>query len=337
MCHNTDLSDRRPLVIGRSGSGQLDVAVVIVTYNSQRHVASLAASLPAALGALQWRAIVVDNHSTDESVACARDHGLDVVALDDNIGYAAAINIGVSRLGTADFVLVSNPDVVFQAGCVEALVDGARGAQVGIAVPQMRSPAGALAHSQRHQPSVVRALAVAVLGGVATRLSWAEIVMGSERYLRDGDVDWAVGAVMLISHECLTATGPWDASYFLYAEELDYCERARMAGYRIRYVHRAIAVHEGGGGAFDPRLRAMMTLNRVRQYRRRGSSVGAAAFGVVVLMNELSRGYLLGDRAARAGAKALMFRSARPIEVGLSNRWAPWDADRAYASSRALR
>ncbi|MCZ7627704.1 MAG: glycosyltransferase [Microthrixaceae bacterium] len=65
-------------------------------------------------------------------------------------------------------------------------------------------------------------------------------------YARERDADWATGAAMLISAECLAAVGPWDESFFLYSEETDYCLRARDRGFKLRYSPKATATHIGG-------------------------------------------------------------------------------------------
>ena len=76
----------------------LDVAVVVVTYNSRDLLPDLVASLPRGLGELRWRLVVADNDSQDGTVAWLREHAPDalVVATGRNGGYAAGLNAGVA-------------------------------------------------------------------------------------------------------------------------------------------------------------------------------------------------------------------------------------------------
>jgi GT2 family glycosyltransferase len=303
----------------------VDLAVIVVTYNSAGHVDRLLASLDAALGDLRARIVVVDNNSTDDTVAVLqRDGRAEVVAQRDNRGYAAAINVGLRRTTEAPAALVLNPDLTLGAGSVRRLLAAANEPGIGIVVPQMRTPDGAVFRSLRREPTIARALGTAMVGGrVAGRFPRLSETVGDDRsYLERRDVDWATGAAMLVTRSCLDATGPWDETYFLYSEETDFAARARGAGFRILYEPAAVVTHVGGDSMVSPRLRSMLVVNRLRYFRRRHGPLRSAAFFTAVLWNELTRG-VLGDRAARAAARALVTPSARPVELACSNRLVP--------------
>ncbi|MEP7055858.1 MAG: glycosyltransferase family 2 protein, partial [Actinomycetota bacterium] len=247
----------------------VDIGVVIVTYNSERLLKDLFGSLPLAIGDLSWRAVVVDNASADETVARVEQAGWCVESMGRNAGYAAGINRGVACLPGARAILVLNPDVLMSPGSVSllyaALADG-----VGIAAPQTRGFDGELHLTLRRRPSISRVIGAALLGaGIADRVGgFSETVTDRRVYTTPRDVDWAVGAALLVTRACSDAVGEWDESFFLYSEETDFCERARGAGFRIRYVPNALVRHEGGGGIGQPYLRSMMMVNRVRHFRK---------------------------------------------------------------------
>jgi GT2 family glycosyltransferase len=293
-----------------------DVGVVVVTYNSADHIEQLAASLRRAVAELPCRIVVVDNASTDDTVARAGNAGIEVIEMGRNAGYSAGINAGLHRLQDARAVLVLNPDVVIDCDAVTGMLAALDDPSVGVVVPQTRVFSGALAYNQRRDPSLLRALASSLLG--ANRASrWprlSEIVADARDYMEVVDIDWGVGAVMLISRACLDAVGPWDETFFLYSEEIDYCQRARRHGYRVRYVPSAVVFHEGGGGVHDPRLRTMMTVNKVRLYARHHRRAAAWGFFAATVLYEGSRG-LAGSVPARAAAVALIRPSRRPPEI----------------------
>jgi GT2 family glycosyltransferase len=302
-----------------------DIAVVVVTFNSAAHVGRLLTSLEPALGNLRSRVVVVDNNSSDDTVARLRtDRRAEVLDQPDNRGFAAAINVGLSHTSEAPAVLILNPDLVLGSGSVPTLIAASREPDVGVVVPQMRTPGGTIFRSLRREPTVGRALGVAVMGGrVASRFpSLSETVGDDGSYLRRCDVDWATGAAMLVTRECADAIGPWDESFFLYSEETDFAYRARQAGFRIRFEPAAVVIHRGGDGMTSPRLRSMIALNRVRYFRRRHGPTRSAVFYSSVLLNELSRG-ATGNRAARAAAHALVSPRARPRELACSSRLLP--------------
>jgi hypothetical protein len=66
----------------------------------------------------------------------------------------------------------------------------------------------------------------------------------------------------------------------------------------------------------------MLVINRLRYFRRRHGPLRSAAFFTALLWNELTRG-MLGNRAARAAARALVSPSTRPVELACSNRLIP--------------
>jgi GT2 family glycosyltransferase len=303
----------------------IDIAVVVVTFNSAAHVDRLLESLDPAVGNLRSRVVFVDNNSSDDTVVrLRRDGRAEVLDQPDNRGFAAAVNIGLAHTCDAAAVLILNPDLALGAGTVPTLLATSREPGVGIVVPQMRTPGGTIFRSLRREPTVGRALGVAVMGGrVASRFpSLSETVEDHGSYLRRGDVDWATGAAMLVTRECAEAAGPWDESFFLYSEETDFAYRARQAGFRIRFEPAAVVTHTGGDGMASPRLRSMITLNRVRYFRRRHGPARSAVFYSSVLLNELSRG-ATGNRAARAAAHALVNPRARPQELACSDRLLP--------------
>jgi GT2 family glycosyltransferase len=302
-----------------------DVAVVVVTHNSASHLDALLASLDGAMGGCRTRLLAVDNASTDDTLVRLRADGrAEVFARPDNRGYAAAINFAVDRTREASAVLVLNPDLMLGVGSIPTLLRAAGESRVGIVVPQLRGPDGSIYHSLRREPTVRRALGAAVMGGrFAQRFPQLCETVGDEcAYHERRDVDWATGAAMLVTRQCLDVTGPWDESYFLYSEETDFAERSRRAGFRVLFEPDAVVTHTGGQSLTSPRLRTMLVLNRIRYFRRRHGQMRSAAFYSAVLWDEFVRG-LLGDRAACTAALTLVQPSARPTELKCSERLIP--------------
>ncbi|MGW7404178.1 glycosyltransferase family 2 protein [Streptomyces sp. NPDC054833] len=289
------------------------VAVVIVTWNSAPVLPGFLAALPDGMAGLDWRLVVADNDSADDTVEVLRTLAPDatVVQTGRNAGYAAGINAALGAAGEWDggyeAVVICNPDIRMRQGCAKRLVD-TLGDEVGIAVPLLYEDGrDAPLFSLRRESSVSRALGEAFIGnrraGRFPRLS--ELVTDPAAYQRPTRTDWATGALMAISANCLTACGPWDESFFLYSEETEYCLRARDRGYVTQLEPAAEAVHLGGDSRVSPRLWTLLTLNRVRLYGRRHGAVATACFRCAVLLRETSRA-LLGRKASRAAVAALL-------------------------------
>ncbi|WP_055525415.1 glycosyltransferase family 2 protein [Streptomyces graminilatus] len=287
------------------------VAVIVVTWNSASVLPGFLAALPDGMAGLDWRLVVADNDSADDTVEVLRELAPDatVVRTGRNAGYAAGVNAALGAAGSYGTVLICNPDIRMGEGCAKRLVDSL-GDGVGIAVPLLYEEGSDTPHhSLRRESSVTRALGEALIGntraGRFPRLS--ELVTDPAAYQRPTRADWATGALMAVSGDCLTACGPWDETFFLYSEETEYCLRARDHGYATQLEPTAEAVHLGGDSQVSPRLWTLLTLNRVRLYARRHGPLATAAFRTAVLLRESSRA-ALGRPAARAAATAL----ARP-------------------------
>ena len=297
------------------------VTVLVVTYNSADVVGECLRSLPAAFAdAASPSVVVVDNASIDDTlvVVAHADPEAQVVRLPSNRGYAAAINAGIeaARGGVGDALLVLNPDIRMDPGSLGPLLAAIESPGVGIAVPKLVDEDGQLLRSLRRRPTVLRAFGEAVLGGDrAGRMGLGEVVGDPAAYEQPGPADWATGAALAISAACAKAVGPWDESYFLYSEEVDFALRAADAGFGLRYEPSSRAVHLGGASGTDERLWTLLTANRIRLHRRRHGSLRGAVFGAAVLLNEAVRA-ARGSRTSRAALRGLLGDHRRTAAPG---------------------
>ncbi|MQY14356.1 hypothetical protein SRB5_45220 [Streptomyces sp. RB5] len=286
----------------------MTVAVVVVTWNSAEVLPGFLDSLPKGLAGLDWRLVVADNASADDTVAVLRERAPEAVVVETgrNAGYAGGINAALAAAGEYSAVLICNPDLRLAEGCGERLVGGLSGS-TGIAVPLLYEADGALIRTLRRESSIPRALGEAVIGNRrAGRFPYlSELVTDPSAYARSTVTDWATGALMAVSGDCLRACGPWDESFWLYSEETEFCLRARDRGFRTRLEPTASATHLGGDSQVSPRLWTLLTLNRVHLYRRRHSAAATAVFRAAVLLREASRA-VLGQGPSRAAARALL-------------------------------
>jgi N-acetylglucosaminyl-diphospho-decaprenol L-rhamnosyltransferase len=295
-----------------------DLAVVIVTYNSAHVVGDLLDSLPAALDGLQADIVVVDNGSSDGTAGLVAGRGGCRLVRAANVGYAGGINRGVREAVSAEAILVLNPDVRLHERSVPPLLAALQDPDVGIVAPQVRSAAGTLELSLRREPTLARAL-----GLTKTKLPvFSEYVARASAYASPCNVDWALGAVLLMSRKCYDAVGGWDESFFLYSEETDLALRARDAGWRVRYEPRAVAVHIGGQSGRSNATHAMQVINRVRLYRRRHRPIASWCYYSVTVANQLSK-VPRGHRESWSAAVALLRPPRRPAELGCSDRLMP--------------
>lgn len=294
------------------------LALICVTHRSSALLIEFAPRALVAVRACGGLIVVVDSGSCDDTPQ--RAHELmptaEVLELDGNRGFSAGINAGIDHvraLGGADAYVVANPDVLLEPLTLVRLLQAPR-ARPAIAVPQL-SDRGTVLPSLRRVPSIGTTWADALLGGpMAAKLGLpTELIRDPSRYSVDGPVGWATGGLILIDASCADAVGPWDESYFMYDEEVDYSLRAADLGYPVWYVHEAHATHLGGADRAAPWADALTKRNRVRTLARRRGSFFAAIAAAGLIIGSAMRA-AAGRPAARAGLWALV-TSASPAEI----------------------
>jgi GT2 family glycosyltransferase len=284
------------------------VAVVVVTYNSERLLNDFLTSLEDGLKGVAWHLTVADNASADTTVTTMRRlaPSAKLIEMGRNAGYAAGINAAVKVAPPHSAILVLNPDVRLMPGCVAELL-GALGPGTGLVVPHLIDRESELIESLRREPTVLRAWGDTLLGArrAGRYPALGEVVTDRRCYCEEGTTDWATGAALLISAECWQRCSPWDESFFLYSEETDFALRARDVGFFTRYVPSAQAVHLGGESEQSPGLWTLLMLNRVRLFSRRNGRIRTAAYWGALVSREVSRA-VLGKATSRAAVKALV-------------------------------
>lgn len=284
-----------------TGAEPADVAVVVVTYNSADDVDDLIESLRIEAADLRLRVVVADNASSDGTLETVRRHA-DVVAVatGGNLGYAGGINVAMENVGEADAILILNPDLRVEPGAIRSLRDAARTCpDAGIVVPRIVDDEGRVRTSIFREPTLVRALADAVLGPVwpGRPSALSEWERRPDAYTARHEVDWATGAALLIPSGVARLVGEWDERFFLYSEETDYCRRVRGLGFRVVFEPSATVSHREGGSGASTDLDVLLNVNRVR-YMRKHAPRAAGAYRAIVLL-----GAWLRRRRSHAAAR----------------------------------
>lgn len=269
-----------------------DVAVLIVTYQSERGIASLIDSLRAEARDQRLRVVVADNASTDDTVRILATYS-DVLVCETggNLGYAAGVNVAARHAGDVDTLLVLNADLEVAPGCIKRLRQRQKMVGAGVVVPRIRDSDGRTYLSLRREPSLIRGLGDAFFGGRwPTRPALlSEIQRSPGAYAEAHTIEWATGAALLIERNLARRVGDWDESFFLYSEETDFLRRIREVGATVWYEPEAVVRHSQGGSGSSVALEALMAVNRIRYAAKHGGPPGAALTRAVVALHELAR------------------------------------------------
>ncbi len=218
------------------------LTAVILNYRTADQTALAARSLQSSF-APPGEILIVDNHSEDGSAASLQ-HSLDnvrVIESDRNLGFAGGCNIGIRTAleGGARFVLLMNSDAVLAPDAIGALVRAVeQHSNARIAGPVLLS---------REEPDHVSSAGISFslhTGRMRHRAAGRRFsALGSARVRT---VDAVSGCVMLIRREVFEKIGLLDEAYFFSFEDIDFCLRARDAGFETVCVQDARVYHEGG-------------------------------------------------------------------------------------------
>lgn len=296
----------------------VDVAAVVVTYNSEDHVGALLDSIPAAMGVLSYSVVVVDNGSSDGTVDLLRARTDCIVVESINDGYAAGMNRAVRASPDFRTILILNPDAALDADSVPAMMRVLERPGVGIVAPRVREEDGTLSPTLRRGPTMGRVGGLSFTGLPA----FTERIEDPKEYESEHEVEWAVGAILLVDRGCYDAIGGLDETYFLYSEETDFSLRARDAGWATVYTPDAGAMHIGGGSGESAATHMMKQINRIRLYRRRTGTFRAAIYYGLTVVTEVRRA-VFGHDKSRPTVRALLRPSLRPPLLNASDSILP--------------
>jgi GT2 family glycosyltransferase len=216
------------------------VAVIVPSWNS-------AGLLPRCLASIEGQGegvevLVVDNGSSDGSLAFLEREGVRHVSLPRNVGFARAVNLGVAEV-RAGLVLPLNADTVLEAGAIAGLREAlAADAGLGGVQPRLLQLEDGV---EMEAPSARLYSAGQALtrDGRALELGTGEAQ--GEVHLHGREIFGVCGAACLLRRELFDRLGGYDERYFAFYEDVDLNVRARIAGWGFAYVPEAVVWHLG--------------------------------------------------------------------------------------------
>jgi GT2 family glycosyltransferase len=247
------------------------VAVAVVSWNTRDLLRECLRSLVGEPLAEVW---VVDNASSDGSAAMVRDEfpSVGLVALDANVGFGPAVNL-VAAQTAAPWIAPANADIEVRPGALEALVDaGERHPRAGVLAPQLELTSGETQHSVYAFPTIPFSARFNL--GFHRRVGDRLCLEGFWDPSRERDVDWAIGAFLVVRRAAWDAVGGFDEGQWMYAEDLDLGWRVARAGYTTRYVPSARVRHHASAATAqawgDERTLRWLRSTYAWMLRRRG-------------------------------------------------------------------
>jgi GT2 family glycosyltransferase len=225
-----------------------ELNIVIVNFNSTDYLEQCVSSIERETQEVPFHITIVDNASEDRdfSNACGISANTTLLQNESNLGFSVACNQGI-RHGTAPFYLLLNPDCVIKAQAISRCIQFLKAhPEAGIVGCRVKNPDGTLQRASRRsipRPSVA-----------FYRFSGLSFIFPKNRRLaaynlshmdvnQTHEVEAVSGSFLLFRHEVLETAGYLDEAFFLYGEDLDFCYRASLAGWKVFYYPGAEITH----------------------------------------------------------------------------------------------
>lgn len=230
--------------------GEIDVSVIIVSYNTKPILERCLTALTAESESLTLQVIIVDNGSTDGSADYLRSafpqHLL--LASSVNLGFGPANNWALQH-AVGRYLLALNTDAFLTDAALERAVKRLdQRTDVGLVGARLVGEHGEWQPSARSFPTVWTEFLT--LSGLSARFPHSPLWGLPDNTFRPADqafaCDWVVGAFLLVRRNVVDTIGFFDERFFLYFEEVDFCLRAAKAGFRTEYWPDIVVIHLGG-------------------------------------------------------------------------------------------
>jgi len=263
----------------------LDLRIIIVSWNVRDRLRECLRSIfdTTAGRPISLEVFVVDNASRDKSVEMVRKEfpQVHLIANAENRGFAAANNQAIRvtsdevRVKSApEFILLLNPDMRVLPGTLEGMVKfmrDKRNARVGVAGCHLVDEREQTVPHVRRFPRLLDQLATLTkFGRVAPRLLDRYLITNFD-YSHEARVDSIRGSFFCIRRKLIEQIGPLDERFFIWFEEVDFCMRARQAGWHIAYTPSVRCVDYVGQSFKQVRLhrkQRMFTASMLKYFRK---------------------------------------------------------------------
>ncbi len=299
-----------------------DLSVILLSWNVRDLLRACLRSLP--LGDPAVEIIVVDSASADGTPDMVRAEfppeqypALSLIASAENLGYSRGNNLGL-RAARGRYLFILNPDTEVAADALAPMLTYMDAhPEVGVLGPGLVYADGAPQATRRRFPTLLTGFFESTwLQG------WAPRGLLDRYYARDlppdepVEVDWLVGAALLVRRAAYEQVGGLDEGFFMYSEELDWCRRMKAAGWRVVHFPAARVVHHEGRSSAQVPAATHIRFNtsKVRYFRKYHGALAA----------EVLRLFLLAGFAGQLALEALKGLLGHKRELRVARVRAYW-------------
>lgn len=236
----------------------VELSIIIVNWNGGELLRSCLRSIAQAPPSIPYDIVVVDNASSDESVAWLRSAevatllpgiAVHVIENADNTGFSKANNQGIAS-SQAPMLFLLNPDAEVTPGAIDALIACLHSNdQIGACGPRLLNTDGSLQHSVWRNPPTAWEIIVGGVGFwrlIPRRLRGRLLLGGHWDHATRRAVPMLFGAAILARRAMIDQVGGLDERFHMYGEDDEWCLRMTRAGWHLMFEPGAAVVHHGG-------------------------------------------------------------------------------------------
>lgn len=252
------------------------VSIIILTYNGLSLTRQLLNSLKTNINIKNNEVIIVDNASTDNTVAELKKEydWIQVIENKVNIGFGPANNLG-AELARGDILLFLNNDVIVENDFITPVVQKLSNDTIGALGPKILNPDHTFQLSAGSFPSVSNEMIDKFVYKYYRRMGWLRKNV-ENKFRKEKLVDWITGACLFIKRKLFNEIGGFDERYFMYFEDKDLCKRIRDIGYDVLYFPGVEIVHllgQSSNIAQAEKLRRIYTESQSYYYLKHRSKI----------------------------------------------------------------
>ncbi|MFY0544172.1 glycosyltransferase family 2 protein [Brevibacillus sp. H7] len=245
----------------------MDLSIVIVNYNTCKLTCDAIQSVLRSDTSCRYEIIVVDNHSSDDSIDTISRLFPEVILIGNaaNVGFARANNQAI-RMASGRYILLLNSDTVIQPDTIQVMVSFMdQHPEVGASGCKVVLPDGRLDKAcRRGFPTPVASFYY--LSGLSRLFPKSARLNQYQLTHLDPDesypVDCLVGAFMMVRRETIDQVGLLDEDFFMYGEDVDWCYRIKQAGWVIYYYPHTLITHYKGASSRRKPLKIIYEFHR---------------------------------------------------------------------------
>lgn len=249
------------------------VSIITVNYNQADVTCQMIGSLKK-LAYPNIEVIVVDNGSKEDPTDKVRNlmPSAKIIVSRQNLGFAGGNNLGIV-VSKGEYLFFVNNDTVLTPGIIEnLLIAFEKNEKLGAASPKIY---------YYDQPEMIQYAGYTPINPCTARNSTiGQYEIDHGQYNRPHPTPYAHGAAMMVSREAINKAGMMPECFFLYYEELDWCEKIRKAGFEIYYQPDAAIYHKESVsvGKLSSMKTYYLTRNRILFMRRNASAFSLMLF-----------------------------------------------------------